>query len=130
MQFWIRYTCTSAETYFKIQCHALVNFIITGVVLSTSCSEAERGSNLAKCLEDIGEAGFNIGLFWFGTAYATNCPSGSTRIECFNPRPQSTSRSIFTRIFPTAFDPGTIDRYLKMVFTSQPGNQGCIVTTM
>ena len=104
--------------------------MITGVVLSTSCSEAERGSNLAKCLEDIGEAGFNIGLFWFGTAYETDCPSGSLRIECFNPRPQSTSRSIFTRIFPTGFDPGTIDRYLKMVFTSQPGNQGCIVTTM
>ena len=98
-----------------------ITVLKTGVVLGTSCSEAERGSNLAQCLDKIGEAGFNNYLFWFGTQYETDCPSGPTTVECTNPRPQSTKRSIFTRILPTGYDPSTVDRYLKMVFTSPPG---------
>ena len=92
------------------------------MALGTSCSEAERGSNLAQCLEKIVEAGFNNDLFWFGTRYETDCPSGPATIDCSNPRPQSTKRSIFTRLFPPGYDPSIMDRYLKMVFTSPPGN--------
>ena len=96
--------------------------ILAGVALGTSCSEAQRSSNLAQCLQDIEALGLDIDKFWFGTSYATDCPGGPfSTIDCANPRPQDTRRSVFGRLFPTGYT-GSLDRYLKMVFTSAPGN--------
>ena len=91
------------------------------MALGTSCSEPQRSSNLAQCLQDIDAVGYDIDKFWFGTQYAIDCPAGPlTSIDCSNPRPQDTKRSVFGRLFATGY-PGELDRYLKVVYTSAPG---------
>ena len=95
----------------------------TGLTAGSSCSEANRISNLDQCLLDIGGFGFNNTAFWFGTQYATNCPNGiySNTLDCFNPLPQPGSESIFHRLFPDGYDPAHLDRFLDMEFISPAG---------
>lgn len=97
---------------------------IVGLTLGTSCSESNRTANLDQCLRDIHAAGLDPDAYWFGNDYSTICPQPLAKPECSNP--DSSSNSIFTRLFPTGLSGDMPDRYLKMVFTSGPGNyDGC-----
>lgn len=99
----------------------LVSF--TGQALGTSCSVSNRRTNLSQCLRDINGEGNNNTAYWFGTQYPTNCPQGSTgqTLECSNPLAGSNRTSLFSRIFPGGLNTNSLDRFLKMEFTSPPG---------
>ena len=118
--------------YPNISCYKLISqnlFSNTGLTSGSSCSEANRISNLDQCLLDIGGFGFNNTAFWFGTQYATNCPNGiySNTLDCFNPLPQPGSESIFHRLFPDGYDPAHLDRFLDMEFISPAGKMSIIL---
>ena len=88
-----------------------------GVTESTPCSSENRDKNMAACLNAINNTVFNTSAFWFGDAYAINCPMGmASGMQCANLKPDW--RSIATRTFRNTSIVGNFDRYLELHYQS------------
>ncbi len=86
----------------------------------TACSPENRNVNLARCLEGIRDGVQSYSKFWFGIDYQARCPPHlRSTVDCYTPLsdfPYNLESLMFDD-----FNPSLIDRYLDVIYTSEPG---------
>ncbi|KAL8561539.1 hypothetical protein ACOMHN_057232 [Nucella lapillus] len=95
---------------------------------SSPCGPSARGKDLHTCLQAIRKRAEDPSLFWFGNGFTDHC-SAQDRLQadCYNPTDRQGSDSVITRVLALrVMDPGILDRYLEVNYTTQPGfYNGC-----